>query len=239
MKMLYGAVALLTFGGFAEELHSQTILQFEAPQNVVSGGGVATGVYGIEEGGFIFSAPRAPQFVQGGGLEFRNPSSGLGNANGLNTVPYNGTSYAVPFTSSQPVLQRADGSPFDLLSMDLAAYSASFSDTNTVTVTGYYASGGTITTDLIFNGTVVGEASDFHTFAFDSRWANLNEVVMFDSVPWASGVGFSIDNIAVSTIPEPEAPTLVSLFLVSIVLGLRYGRKDHDAALRVEEQPGR
>ena len=209
------------FRGFAEELHSQIILQFEPPQNVVSGGGISVGVYGIEEGGFIFSAPRAPQFVNGGGLLFRDPSPGLGNLNGLNTVPYNGTYYTVPFTGSEPVLQQAAGAPFELLSMDLAAYSASFSDTNTVEVTGYYATGGTITTDLRFNGTVVGEAGDFHTFAFDSRWANLDRVVMFDSVPWATGVGFSIDNVAVSTIPEPEALTPLSLFLLSIVLGLR------------------
>jgi hypothetical protein len=138
--MLSATGARLMFGGFAQELHSQITLHFEPPQNFVSGSGISTGVYGIEEDGFIFSAPRAPQFVNGGGLLFRNPSPGLGNANG-NTVPYNGAYYAVPFTGSQPVLQRANGMPFQLRSMDLAPYSASFSDPNTFAMTGYYASG--------------------------------------------------------------------------------------------------
>jgi hypothetical protein len=224
MKILFGVAALVVLCGLSGELHGQVILQFEAPQNLV-------GADGVEEDGYIFTSPKASQFVNGGGLSFRDPSPGLGNLNGLNTVPYNGSDYAVPFTSSEPVLQRADGSPFRLMSMDLAAYSASFSDTNTVEVTGYYATGGTVTTDLVFDGTVMGESSDFHTFVFDSRWTNLQRVVLFDAVPWASGVGFSIDNIAVSTVPEPEFLTPAGLFLLSLALRRRREARGRRAAV--------
>jgi hypothetical protein len=217
MRILHATVVLLIFSGFTEKLYSQSTLRFESPQNLVAGGS------GVTEAGFVFSAPRASQFVNGGGLSFRNPSSGLLNANGVNTVPYDASYYAVPFTSSEPVLQRTDGSPFQLRSMDLAAYSATFSDINTVDVTGYYAGGGTITTELIFNGAVTGQVSDFHTFAFDGQWSNLGHVVLFDSVPWASGVGFSIDNIVVSTdVPEPGTLPLVGLAVLGLVLRLRY-----------------
>lgn len=222
MKILRATVALLMLSGFAEELQSQIILQFEPPHNLVGGGVNLVGVYGIEEDGFIFSAPRDPQFANGGGLLFRDPPSGLGNLNGLNTVPYDGSYYAVPFTSSQPVLKQVRGLPFQLQSMDLAPYSASFSVPNTFAVTGYYATGGTITMQVVWNGQVQGQVSDFQTFHFGELWTGLDHVVMFASLPGASGVGFSVDNIKVSTIPEPGTLTLVSLTLLSLRVTLRH-----------------
>src|SRR5437867_2400144 len=204
MNTLAAIAVLLMFGGITDELRAGVILQFEPPQNFL-------GNNGIEEDGFIFSAPKAPQFVNGGGLSLRNPSPGLGNLNGLNTVPYDGSYYAVPFSGSEPVLRQADGLPFQLKSMDLAPYSATFSDPNTFAVTGYYASGGTIARQLVWNGSVAGLASDFQTFVFDAQWSDLNRVVMFASVPWANGVGFSIDNIAVWAIPVPGLLLLVGL----------------------------
>ena len=91
---------------------------------------------GVIEDGFLFSAPRAPQFVNGGGLNFIDPSPGLNNWNGLNTGPYNGTYYAQPYTGSEPVLTQTDDLPFALDSFDYAPLSATYNGTNTILVTG-------------------------------------------------------------------------------------------------------
>ncbi len=136
-------------------------------------------------------------------------------------LPYDGTYYAVAFTSSEPVLYQTNDLPFALLSFDYAPYSATYSDTNTIMVTGYYAGGGTITTQLVWDGQVLGLPTDFRNFAFGRGWMNLTQVVMFASIPWNGyGIGFSIDNIAVSPIPEPEALLLVGLGVATLVFAI-------------------
>lgn len=167
----------------------------------------------IEEAGFRFSAPKYSGFVNGGGLLFRNPSSGLLNHNGLNTTPYNGSHYAVAFTGSEPVLQHGQNKAFRLHSLDLAEYSASFDDPHSISFTGYLASGATITENILLDGQVIGQTSDFQTFSFGSEWTNLSSVVMFASVQWpngwVNGVGFSIDNISVSEVPDTGSTLLL------------------------------
>ncbi len=211
------AIASLMFvGALTDKLCAQTVLRFDPPQDRIG--------EGVIEDGFLFSAPRAPQFVNGGGLNFIDPSPGLNNWNGLNTVPYNGTYYAQPYTGSEPVLTQTDDLPFALDSFDYAPLSATYNGTNTILVTGYDTRGGTITTQLVWDGQVQGIPSDFHTFYFGGGWASLTQVVMFAATPWAGyGIGFSIDNIAVSPIPEPGALFLVG-FGAATVLMIRVGR---------------
>lgn len=215
------AYVLLTFGGIVAQPRSQVVLEFEPPRDLVQGDSHSEGVYGVEEDGFVFAASRATQFVNGGGLFFRDPSPGPGNLNGLNTVPYNGSHYAVPFTSSQPVLRHVDSQPFQLLSMELAPYSADFSEPNFVAVTGYDAAGGSISLQLTWSGQVQGQASDFRTFAFGDQWKNLQRVELFASTPRAAGIGFSIDNVRVSVVPEPGPLALLGLGLAGMVFARR------------------
>lgn len=204
MKRSFINLVLVFLAFYESESVASVILQFDPPRNWVANNSV-------EEDGFIFSSPKASQFVNGGGLVFRNPPPGEGNYNGLNTVPCNGSNYAVPFTGSEPVLRQKDDLPFRLYGFDLAEYSKSFDDPHSVAVTGYYATGGTIATVLQLDGRVEGLASDFETFTFDQNWNDLNRVVMFASVPWVSGVGFSVDNIEVSVIPEPSGIVMIGL----------------------------
>lgn len=75
---------------------------------------------------------------------------------------------------------------------------------------------------MTWTGTLQGQASDFHTYVFGGEWANLDRVVFFDSVPWASGVGFSIDNITVA-IPEPGMLAL-DLGVAALTVTLWRGR---------------
>ena len=89
-------MVLLIGCAFANVVRAQSIMQFESPI-------VGVPNFSVEEDGFILSSPKAAQFVNGGGLAFRNPGPGLLNLNGLNTVPYNGSQYAVPFTASEPI----------------------------------------------------------------------------------------------------------------------------------------
>lgn len=219
MKTLHTLTVFLILGAFAHGLRAESVLQFESP------GLLFSQVGSVQEDGFIFSAPLHAGFVNGGGLLFRNPPTGINNVSpdGSYTVPYNGTEYTVPFTGSEPVLSQTNSLPFTLESLDYAPYSAGLGlNPNTLAVTGYYAGGGTITKQFVWNGVVQGLPGDFQTFVFDKGWTNLNQVVMFASIPnYGSYAAFSIDNITVTTVPEPETLALLGLSLVSLALTLR------------------
>lgn len=215
--------ALLILSASPGQLRAQSVLQFESPKSPY------IPYNGVEEDGFIFSAPRYSGYVNGGGLWFRDPPPGTNNSlSGTYTVPYDGTQYASPFTGSEPVLTQTNGLPFALQSFDFAPYSAGY-PTNTITVTGYYALGGSIATQLVYESQVQGSLGDFHTFVFNNDWANLTQIVMSASVPVPGGdySGFSIDNIAVSPIPEPGALTLVGFSVTGLVFArwLTVGRR--------------
>jgi hypothetical protein len=171
------------------------VIRFEPPRNPVVDNM-------IEESGFILSAPRAPQYVNGGGISFRNPPLGEGNSGGgANTVPYNGTYHAVVASGSAPHLTRLNGLPFNLVSFDIAEYSASFSGLHSVAVTGYFTTGGRVTAQFSMDGVVEGQASDFQTLEFDAAWKGLRQVDIAVTHGPFSIVGFSIDNIHVEHAP--------------------------------------
>jgi hypothetical protein len=92
------------------------------------------------------------------------------------------------------------GSPFSLESMDFAVFSGSGGP---VTVTGYYAGGGMVSTDLSVSGT---NGSAFQTYSFGVEWGNLDQVLI-SAATLNTGFGNRIDNIVLQTggVPAPDA----------------------------------
>ena len=94
-----------------------------------------------------------------------------------------------------------DSSLFDLGSIDLSEYSTVFIAPKTVTFTGYYSSGATIsqsfTTDGLFDS--VGGINDFETFTFGSGFSNLSYVETSTNI-------FAMDNLEINAaVPLPGA----------------------------------
>jgi hypothetical protein len=146
------------------------------------------------------------------GMRFSNPSgyhSLVLNGGGISPAyPDNDTSYLQPSGGVGGLAFRLDSyAAFGLVSFDLAEYSTNSLAPITVHITGYgpqdQVLGTTdITSDGINDGT--GPLVDFQTFTFDARFANLYRVEI-------SGDPWSLDNVAISGVPEPSTSTLVLL----------------------------
>jgi hypothetical protein len=126
-------------------------------------------------------------------------------------VPDNGTGYLQAALGNSLMFTVVNGTPFDLLSVDLAEYSTVVPNAVTVQFVGYFAAGGTITTtrttDGIIDGT--GPLVDFQTFTFSPKdWTGLTRV----EIPT---FGWSLDNVMVRApgVPEPSASALLLLGL--------------------------
>ena len=170
-----------------------------------------------EESGFLFSAPKAPGVVNGGGYLFRDSALIVPNPTpGYFEPPVNDSKYIASFTGSQALFRSADGTPFRLFSLDLAEYSSANAAPTPVTVTGTRAGGTTISTVLTLDGHVdaLPDPPDFQTFTFGSGWTNLSQVTFLANYPPYGNlvVGISFDNFAVEPIPEPNLwPALLAL----------------------------
>ena len=135
----------------------------------------------------------------------RNPGTGLLNLNGLNTVPYNGTQYLTPFTSSIISLWNLSSQPFVLKSIDVAEYSATPNLVTLLRITGTKRGGGTVVATYNINHAVLGQLGDFQKLTFDENWSSLEKqtIVASDS-NFRFFNGFSMDNIVLEVIPEPS-----------------------------------
>lgn len=152
-----------------------------------------------------------------GSFILRNPSTGLLNLNGLNTVPYNGSQYIVPFTSSTAWLRTIDAQPFSLISIDVAEYSAVPNLNSSIRFTGLRGNGTTITSTLNINRPVLGQMGDFQTLTFDGNWSSLTSLkIQVSDSNFRFSNGFSADNIVLSVIPEPESSCLLALSLMAV-----------------------
>jgi hypothetical protein len=125
--------------------------------------------------------------------------------------PDDGTTYLRAAVGDSLIFGFANGSAFDLSSVDLAEYSTVVPNAVTVQFIGYHMDGSTVTssftTDGIIDGT--GPLPDFQTFNFDSKdWSGLTRVEIPSS-------GWSLDNLVVS-VPEP---TIGALLLVALAVG--------------------
>lgn len=146
-----------------------------------------------------------------GQFVLRNPGPGLLNANGLNTVPYNGTQYLSPFTSSIISLWNLSAQPFVLKSIDVAEYSAQPNLVTMLRVTGKKIGGETVVATYDINRSVLGQTGDFRTLNFGEGWSSLESLTIAASDSnFRFFNGFSIDNVMLEVIPEPSTGLLAA-----------------------------
>jgi hypothetical protein len=95
------------------------------------------------------------------------------------------------------VFSFQNGTLFDMVSVDLAEFSVTSTDT-IVRFVGYRFDGTIVTTDLTTDGVIDGPGGqeDFETFHFGSEFSGLERV----EIPT---IGWSLDNLVV--VPEPSA----------------------------------
>jgi len=93
--------------------------------------------------------------------------------------------------------------PFALHSFD---YRTGLAGLSSVTITGFYAAGGTISTTLDADET-------FDTYLFDAAWAGLDSFVIGAT---STGTPAGIDNLVVSAIPVPAAVWLFGSALAGL-----------------------
>jgi hypothetical protein len=130
--------------------------------------------------------------------------------------PDDGSAYLQAAFTESLKFSFINGTPFDLVSLDLAEYSTVFPYPLTVHFVGYHPDGSTVSTDLTTDGIIdgTGPLADFQTFYFGKDWTNLARVEIPTSL-------WSLDNLVVST-PEPQASSfMLSATLVMFVRRLR------------------
>ena len=125
---------------------------------------------------------------------------------------YNATSYILTSTESHMEVSSLSGSPFGLLSVDLAEYSQTVPNPVTVKFVGYRANGTMVTATFTSDGIIgVPTTPDFQTFYFGPDFKDLIRV----EIPAAQA---SLDNLVFS-IPEPGMVTLA--VVAAALLGTR------------------
>ena len=163
----------------------------------------------FQQAGFAIETRLSSGIVQA--FTLRNPGPGLLNANGLNTVPYNGTQYLTPFTSSIVSLWNLSSQPFVLKSLDVAEYSATPNLVTMLRVTGTKTGGSTIVATYNINRAVLGQLGDFQTLSFDENWTSLQSLTIVASDSnFRFFNGFSMDNVVLEVIPEPSTGALAA-----------------------------
>ena len=120
----------------------------------------------------------------------------------LNWFQYAGSTAVAGTFGSVIEVQRADGGAFNFNSIDLIKLSRLNVGGNSVTFTGTFASGGTITQDATF-----GKNFSFTNTAF-SGFTNLKSVTWQEDRNLARD--FQFDNINVSAVPEPGSYAMLA-----------------------------
>ena len=167
--------------------------------------GTAALVQRYDEGGISFTPIGLVGFVRVG----ENPVS---------FRPDNGSAYLQALLGSDLRIRLTGGSPFDLLSVDLAEYSTVVPDAVTVHFVGYRFDGSIVTQDFTTDGIIdgTGPGVDFETFHFGPEFSNLSRV----EIPT---YGWSLDNLVV--VPEPGAWSLILLGTVVATILFRNARR--------------
>jgi hypothetical protein len=161
--------------------------------------------------GTVFSV----QQYQESGLLFTSLGFSFGRAGGeVSALPENGTAYLQAALTQSLQFMFLNGSPFDLVSVDLAEYSTVVPNAATVQFVGYRLDGSTVTTSFTTDGNIdgTGPLNDFETFFFGPEFSSLIRV----EIPSA---GWSLDNLFVTPIPEPS--TCALLFIAGLMLCAR------------------
>lgn len=112
-------------------------------------------------------------------------------------------------------LERGDSSVFNLNALD-ASWGIIFGPDEELMVTGYFADGASISSNLTV-------ADDWNTFNFDSAWSDLVRVELNGTCTNTGGLcmGFAIDNLVITTVPIPAAVWLFA----SALAGLGWARR--------------
>ena len=209
MRYFIALATALVFGILAGSSVAQTV-GFES----LTTNGPGSGCTGISGGSVVENG-----FTLGPGSLLACDSTG-----GFGISTNDSTSLGL---QSDLTISRSDAVPFFFDSFDATGLfintSTNFSaNANQIIATGSLVGGGTVqstfTLDSIGDG--VGNAPDFETFLLPASFANLQSVTL-------QGIGtndnnFSIDNLSVSTVPEPSMVT--ALFCCSIALAARRRR---------------
>ena len=197
------AVLLLAAVCIAPKSRAQGTLQitFDGPPMIPPGTGVVATNY--SESGMAFR-PIPPSY---GFSRYGEGAPGGG--------PDDGSTYLSAAVTQSLMFNSVDGLGFNLVSVDLAEYSAAFQEPITVHFVGYRQDGSIITTDFITDGIIdgTGPLADFQTFYFDQEWSGLTRVEIPTSL-------WSLDNLVVS-VPEPTSGILAILGAALTALSLR------------------
>jgi len=168
--------------------------------------GTEYGIPQYEESGFVFKPLGPIDSV---------PPFRLGRCGGgISFFPENGSVYLLTQLGESIEIFTADGSSFDLLSVDLAEFSTVFPFPFNIKFLGFKANGQTVfesvVTDGIIDGT--GPLEDFQTFTFGPKFKHLVRVeVMAEPLPVPfppyldASAPFALDNL---TVLKSHAPGL-------------------------------
>ena len=169
------------------EAQEPILITFDGPP--IQPPGTAALVQRYDEGGIAFTPIGLTGFVrQGGSVSF---------------YPENGTTYLQALLGSDLSFRFSAGSPFALMSVDLAEYSTVVPDAVTVHFVGYRLDGSIVTQDFTTDGIIdgTGPIRDFQTFHFGPEFSDLTRV----EIP---NFGWSLDNLVVA-VPEPSTFALL------------------------------
>ena len=115
----------------------------------------------------------------------------------------------------------ADGSAFDLISIDLAELSQRSAKPITVTFFGQRADSVTVSQTFTTDGLFCVDNHGFQTFNFSDEFRGLETVYLADASLKTNGY-FAFDNVNVSAVPLPAA---VWLFIVGLISLFGFSRR--------------
>lgn len=141
----------------------------------------------------------------------------------LAAFPRNGTAYLMAGFGDSLSVTSAFGARFGLISVDLAEFSTLYQTPLSVQFVGYKLDGSTVTTEFVTDGIIdgAGPLTDFQTFYFDSRFADVTRVEI-PTYRW------SLDNMVFSSV-VPEPSTWALLLLGAALFGQRFFKRKRDS----------
>lgn len=220
MKRASKALALAFFCAASINTANAIVITFDhlAGTNIPGSFHVATGLT-------MFNYPAQMNL---NGFNFGNTSFnivGPGNANytagDASSQAWNGSDFLT--TTANFTVKQIGGGAFNLNSFDLARTFSGFAvSLPTVTVTGYFANGGSISQNLsVSSKSNALPGADFHTYTLNG-FQNLS---YFKLTTPASISSFSIDNLNVAAAPVPEPETYAMLLAGLGLIGFAVRRR--------------